>query len=135
MPALVKGKELDPNRFFKKEDDMNQDIQKFRELLLTDTEFQQKLQAASEAYTGDQSEEAVFNAVLVPIAAEYGITATFEEFHTYISGLDGAEMSKDELQQVAGGDKYTTSSLTCDGVGIGFGTDENGECIVIGVYD
>lgn len=118
---------------------MNQDLQKFRELLITDTDFQQKLQAAAEAYTGDQTEEAVFNSVLVPIASEYGITATFDEFKEYMEKLNSdAEMSKEELSQVAGG-KANGGGLggaLCYGAGIGFGaaagSKSGGGCVVVG---
>ena len=59
------------------------DIIKFRELLLTDTEFQEKLRKASEAYKGEKDEKAVFDNVLTPLAKEYGLSATYEEFREY----------------------------------------------------
>lgn len=118
---------------------MNKDLEKFRELLLTDEEFQKKLQAAAVAYTGDQTEEAVFNNVLVPIASGYGISATFDEFKDYISSLnDDAEMSKEELSQVAGGkiNGGGVGATECAGIGIGFGasagSESGGGCVVIG---
>ena len=117
---------------------MNHDLEKFRTLLLTDTDFQKKLLAAAETYAGEWTEESFFNAVLVPIASEYGITATFDEFKEYKSGLENAEMSKDELQQIAGGklDGGGAGYTSCDGVGFGFGATGSagggGACFIIG---
>ena len=47
---------------------MNEGIKKFEELQRTDETFQAKLKAAVESYTGENTEEAVFNGVLVPVA-------------------------------------------------------------------
>ena len=58
---------------------MNEGIKKFEELLKTDEAFQKKLADAAQAYNGEMTEEAIFNNVLVPIASEYGITATIDE--------------------------------------------------------
>lgn len=111
---------------------MNKDLEKFRELLLTDTEFQKKLQAASEAYTGDQTEEAVFNNVLVPVASEYGISATFDEFKAYMENLNSdTEMSKEELSQVAGGTKGY-GAAACAGIGAGWAVNSDTGCWWIG---
>ena len=111
---------------------MNEGLKKFRELLLYDKEFQGKLKAAAESYTGEQTEEAVFNGLLVPLAAEYGVTATFTEFKTYMESLsDNSEMSREELTQVAGGDKGFGGTL-CKYIGIGGGATSNGGCLGIG---
>lgn len=97
-------------------------IEKFRELLLTDVAFQKKLQAAVEAYTGEQTEKAVYNNILIPLAGEYNITATYDEFKDYMEKLSDAEMSKDELAQVAGGGKGQGAGVVgCFGVGMGVG--------------
>ena len=115
---------------------MNKDLEKFRELLLNDKDFQNKLQTAMENYNGEQTEEAAFDAVLVPLAAEYCITATFSEFKDYISGLDSSEMSQDELSQVAGGGKGY-GAIACELYGLGFGfTDGSlagGACFIGGM--
>ena len=85
---------------------MNDGFNKMKELLLSDEEFRGKLKAAYEAYKGDQTDESVFNEVLVPLAAEYGITATYDEYKEYIRSVpDDEELSPEELDQVAGGDK------------------------------
>ena len=116
---------------------MNKDLEKFRELLLTDQEFQQKLQDAAEAYTGPQTEETVFDSVLVPIAAEYGITATYDEFKVYMESLNNdTELSKEELSQVAGGGKGG-GAVVCIAVGVGGGggggNGTGGGCAGIGI--
>ena len=109
---------------------MFEDIRKFEELAKTDEEFQQKLKARLEAYTGEPNEESVFNNVLVPLGEEYGISATFEEFKQYIEGLKNAKDEKisfDELEQVAGGKGREDGStagggvVACSGVGLGLG--------------
>jgi len=83
---------------------MNNGLEKFRELVLTDKEFQTKLKNSLKVYNGEQTEEDVFNTVLVPLAAEYGITATYEEFHTYIEELaNDQELNTDEIAQISGG--------------------------------
>ena len=119
---------------------MNGGLKKFRELLLTDKEFQKKLRNYMEEYTGEQTEEAVFNAVLVPLAAEYNITAPFDEFRAFILSMSDDEMSRDELQQIAGG-KTAVSGAGASGcyyVGIGIGGIEvdpsnyGSFCVVIG---
>ena len=116
-----------------------ENLEKCRELFLTDEKFQKKLKAAAEAYTGEQTEEAIFNSILVPLAAEYGITATFDEFKDYIASLNnGAEMSKDELCRIAGG-KVNGGGVginQCNYVGLGLGvvasSESGGVCVLIG---
>ena len=119
---------------------MNEGLEKFRELLLTDETFQKKLQDAAASYTGEQTEGAVFNNVLAPLAAQYGIRATYDEFKEYIVNLSTQEMSSEELAQVAGGDKFNGGGVgfaTCKGIGggAGGGAGENsgGACLIIGV--
>ena len=116
---------------------MNKDLVKFRELLLTDQGFQSKLKDAASAYTGEQTEEAVFNNILVPVAAEYGIAATYEEFKDYIKELSDSEMSKDELIQIAGGKTGGLGIAGCyvigGGTGAGAGSGSGGVCLLFGV--
>ena len=82
---------------------------KFIELMHTDETFQSKLKDALSSYTGEQTPEAVFNNVLSPLAKEYGISISFEEYIKSIS-----ELSDDELDQVAGGAGRTS---TCKLIG------------------
>ena len=115
------------------------DILKFRELLLTDADFQEKFKKAAEAYTGEKDEKAVFDNVLVPLAREHGLSATFEEFKEYAAsfsrGADG-ELSEDELSQVAGGKGSGGKGLfVCAIMGAGFGNtgNPNDNCFFIGM--
>jgi len=116
---------------------MNEGIKKFEELLRTDESFQAKLKAAVEAYTGEEDKETVFNSVLVPLAEEYGISVSYEEFIDYISNLaDTVEMNKEELMQIAGGKGGGVGAGKCFGVGVGWGyaigDDGAVGCIIIG---
>lgn len=113
---------------------MNEGLQKFRELLLTDEAFQQKLKAALETYNGEQTEEAVFNSVLVPLAAEYGLFATYDEFRDFVS--EDQKMDNEELAQIAGGKTGGIGKNSCLGIGIGIGAGggdgSGGVCFAIG---
>ena len=114
------------------------DIQKFADLIRTDETFRNKLKAAADAYTGEQTEEAIFNNVLTPVAKEYGISATFDEYKGYIERLSDQELSKDELAQVAGG-KISGGGIgvfDCKvlglGAGAGGGSGAFGFCVILG---
>ena len=125
---------------------MNEGFDKFRELLLTDAEFQAKLGAAAESVDSGMTEEEVFSNVLTPLAAEYGITATFSEFKAYVKSLSESTdpMSPEELEQVAGGEGKGAGVSACyAAIGVGFAggsdfydddPDKNryAGCIVIG---
>jgi len=114
---------------------MNEGLRKFDELLKTDAAFQEKLKAAVESYTGEKTEEAVFEAVLVPLAKEYGITASFEEYKEYVSGIsnDDRELSEDEINQVAGGSKGAGLGFSlCYGWGLGIGSADGSKCLGVG---
>ena len=113
------------------------DISKFRELLLTDADFQEKVRKAAEAYKGEQDEKAVFDKLLTPIAEEYGLSATFEEFKEYTEAFtDGAasELSDDELSQVAGGKGFGAAACAKAGIGIGYASKGgiSGACFIFG---
>jgi len=117
---------------------MSDGIKKFEELARTDEVFQQKLQDALASYTGEQTEEAVFANVLSPFAAEYGISATYDEFKEYISNQNNMELSRDDLSQIAGG-KVSGGGLViqrCEifgfGAGAGGGSGAGGACVGIG---
>jgi len=118
---------------------MKEGLEKFRKLLLTDQDFQNKLKEASMNYTGEQTEEAIFNSVLVPLAAEYNITATYDEFMEYSSNLSNQELSSDELSMVAGGkpDGGGFGMTQCTGAGGGLGAAGSsaggGVCVFTGL--
>ena len=104
------------------------DLVKFRDLLSSDPEFREKFKKAAQVYSGEQDEKAVFDNLLLPLTKEYGLSATYEEFKSYIGTFAGdaeSELSEDELSQVAGG-KNSGYGL-CFGVGGGdlFGTSED----------
>lgn len=83
-----------------------EDLLKYRDLLLNDSDFQKKFLAAAEKYDGDRDEKAVFDKVVLPLGKEYGLSATYEEFKEYtdtFASKASAELSEDELAQVAGG--------------------------------
>ena len=117
---------------------MNADIRKFEELMKTDPETQAKLQEAAERYQGEISDEkALFENVLLPVANEAGLSATYEELQEYMGSVKGqseGELSEEELSQVAGG--KNSGIGICAGIGIGdlFGTEDSSYrmCEVIG---
>ena len=120
---------------------MNEGISKFKELLLTDKEFQAKLKTAAENYDGEQTEEAMFEGILIPLASEYGISATLDELRDFQKSFNDSEMNSDELQQVAGASKgdwetYGFGGTLCIYGGVGIGGSGGGGsqsgCLVIG---
>ena len=117
---------------------MNKDLEKFRELIMTDESFRNKLNDRVEAYHGEQTEEAVFNNVLVPVLEEYSITITMEDLEEYASSMVNIDI-EDELAQVSGGESsaYGIFGGTCIGAGVGlggsFGKDGGLICVMIGV--
>ena len=118
---------------------MNEGIKKFEELMKTDESFQAKLKAAAETYDGEKTDEAVFNGVLVPVAKEYGISASYEEFKEYMETLASTDeiMDKDELNQIAGGKGRGFGAAVCYGVGIGVGGgggDDGGFACFVGGF-
>ena len=119
-------------------DKMTEGIKRFEELLKTDEEFQKKLQDAVAAYTGENTEEAVFDNVIVPFAAEYNISATFDEMKAYIDEMNAREMDPDELAQVAGGTGKgggivaTGCFYVGGGLGAGGGSESGAVCVGLG---
>ena len=120
---------------------MNEGLEKFAELMKTDEEFQNKLKTAAEAYSGDKNDvKAFFEAVLVPLGQEYGISATYEEFSNYIEARANTEISPEEIKQVAGGKSGNGFGIgACYRVGVGIGYTGNDErsntCMVLGSGD
>ncbi len=124
-----------------------EDLLKYRDLLLNDSDFQKKFLAAAEKYDGDKDEKAVFDKVVLPLGKEYGLSATYEEFKEYtdtFAGITEPELSEDELAQVAGGKGggliWTKCMLFGFGIGVGGATEKTstgydagmGICIGIG---
>ena len=116
---------------------MNKDLEKFKELIMTDESFQNKLKDRVEAYNGEQTEEAVFNNVILPVIEEYGITITLEDLKEYAASMEDTDIV-DELSQVSGGESsaYGIFGGTCIGAGVGLGGSFGKEggiiCVVVG---
>ena len=117
---------------------MTEGIKKFAELMNTDEAFQAKLSAAMQSYKGESTPEAVYNNVLSPIAKEYGISVSLEEFNEYVSSQANKDesLSFDELEQVAGGKSGGFGLTTCAAIGVGVGggggDGAGGGCVGIG---
>lgn len=123
----------------RKKGNMNEGLKKIEELWKTDAAFQEKLNAAMETYTGEQTEQAVFEGVLAPLAKEYGVSASFEEFQEYIEKifLQDKELNDAEINQVVGGGKggglgKTWCYVIGGGAGGGAGSESGGACAFIG---
>ena len=117
---------------------MNEGIKKFAELLNTDEAFRAKLKAAADHYDGEKTEEAIFNNVLVPVAAEYDISVPYEEYREFISQAADQPLNDKEVLQVAGG-KFDAGGLGTSvcyvigtGIGGGVGKNSGGACLVLG---
>lgn len=112
---------------------------KFQELVTTDEKFREKLQTAIENYKGEQTEEAIFEQVLVPLAKEAGFSATYKEFQEFKESFANKEASEEELGQIAGGkDGNGAGATACLGIGAGAGLvgGENGNaqiCMAVGI--
>ena len=77
---------------------MTEGIKKFAELMNTDEAFRAKLNATTQSYKGEMTPEAVYNDVLSPLAKEYDISVSLEEFKEFISSQGNDEsLSLDEL--------------------------------------
>lgn len=118
------------------------DFIKFQELLNSDAEFREKFRTAVGNYTGSPELQEVFEKVILPLGEERGLSATYEEFAGYMKALSEgsqAELSEDELAQVAGGKVSAAGvgALGCQfigaGLGGGGGTDGGGICVGIGM--
>ncbi len=78
-----------------------ENVAKFEELLRTDETIKAKMDELFSAWEGDKTnDEAAFEAVVAPVAAEAGLPFTYEELK---EGADGADVDDDQLEAVAGG--------------------------------
>ena len=123
---------------------MENNVQKFVDLLQDDASLQEKLQAAIQNYSGEQTAEDVFQSVFQPIAEEKGLYFTLEDLQEFIiEKTDDSMMSKDELYQIAAGTGGFGATV-CLAIGIGggyhlkmkqddsFQADNFGCCIALG---
>ena len=107
---------------------MNQDLQKFLELLKTDKDLQEKMKASAENYTGEKSQEDVFRNLILPAAEKAGFHFSWEEYQEALKQeiSNVQKMDLDELSQVAGGDTtYGSSAAACYKIGLGAGIAVN----------
>ncbi len=121
---------------------MSGNMEKLIQLLMTDEALQQKVKAAAENYTGEQTPEAVFGAVIAPLAEEQGLPVTFEEYRALTEKARTGELSEDELLQAAGGVDVTNINggglglSGCLGIGLGLGLTAGAQggalCVVLG---
>ena len=77
-----------------------ENVARFEELLRTDEALKAKLDAAAAAFEGEATDEAVFEAVIAPLAAEAGLPFTYAEGK---EGFSAKELADSELEAVAGG--------------------------------
>ena len=103
---------------------------KFIEILNKDEELQKKVKAATEAYTGDKTDEkAVFDAVLAPVAKEAGYDFSFEDMIELAKSSGEGEISDDEAAAVAGGKAGCfIFGSAYDDPSVGVGDDGLGAC-------
>ncbi|MBO7673439.1 MAG: hypothetical protein J6S63_00360 [Atopobiaceae bacterium] len=81
---------------------MNENAEKFQQLLSTNAELRERVQAEVEAFEGNKSDDrAVFDVAIAPVARSVGIELTYDEMRDAV--LDGRELTDDELELVAGG--------------------------------
>ena len=82
-------------------------VKAFYEALQSNTELQEKVNAADAAYNGDATDKAAaVAAILIPAAKEAGFDFTAEElleFEKAAAQKSDDEISEDELEAVAGG--------------------------------
>ena len=81
----------------------------------SDEALQEKLRAATDAYTDDATDQkAIFEAIVVPLAEEAGLPFTYEEAQELASGSE--KLSLDDLDAAAGG-----ITGVCGAIGFGDG--------------
>ncbi len=115
----------------------------FVEKVKSDPELQKKLQASFDGFSGEQTEKAIFNEILSPIASEVGFSLTFEEVKQESERMRSAagQLNEDELGDVVAGRdfndiRFGAGSVDCQGAGVGLGvavsqTGASG-CLMIG---
>ena len=117
---------------------MNQDLEKFGEMLRTDPDLQESIAEAAVSHSGTLSTEEAYN-LLKPFAEAHGFHATFGEFKEYLDTINRSNdgtLSDNELEQVAGGKSRGLGATECYVVGGGLGASggdgEGGLCVGIG---
>ena len=81
-----------------------ENVERFEKLLKEDEGLQAKLASSTKAYEGAETDEAMFEGLLAPIAAGAGLPFTLDEARAYVSTC--RNLSDAELEAVAGGSTY-----------------------------
>lgn len=91
---------------------MHDKVKQLQETLDNNDELRWRLNESVAAFNGDKSDNrAVFEAIIAPIAWEAGIALTYDE--VIAVAKDGAELTDDELDAVAGGVGSVYQRVVC----------------------
>ena len=120
---------------------MENNVKKFLDAVNNDEALQKKVTQTLQAYTGEKTDKAVWEAVLQPLAREAGCDIPFEAFQAYAEEKKGVqELSPDEFAQVAGGGHdngggigITGCKVFGFGLGISAGSESGAGCLFIGL--
>ena len=83
---------------------MNNSVKLFLGKIHSDEELYARVMEESKAYTGEKTDEAVWDSIMAPIAKETGYDITLEDYKAYVNEIKASEeLSEDEMQAVAGG--------------------------------
>ncbi len=109
-----------------------ENVERFERLLKEDEELQAKLAAATKAYDGAETDEAMFEELLAPIAAGVGLPFTLDEALAHASTC--RNLSDSELDAVAGGSTYCYIVVGGSEPDAGYVDYENGgACAYVGL--
>ncbi len=116
-------------------------VMKFEELLRSSEELQAKLRSATEAFAGDKTDEqAVFEAIIAPLAEEAGLPFTYDEAKALAEA--GTSLDDEELEAAVGGGETWGGQpeSSCIFIGLGVGGDAcssehggAGACLGLGI--
>ena len=99
-------------------------------------ELQEKLKAEANQYTGEQTQEAAFEILVMPVAKETGLHFTWEEYREYLEQRV-QQLDLSEMDQVAAGSSYGFGAFGCAIVGLGAGGGggdwTGGACLAVGL--
>ena len=83
---------------------MNNNVKLFLGKIHSDEALYTKLVETSKNYTGEKTDEAIWDSVIGPLAEETGFDITLDDYKAYVDDVKASsELSDDELEQVAGG--------------------------------
>ncbi len=83
---------------------MDNNVKLFLEKIYSDDALRARIKDETNAYTGEKTDEAVWDSIMAPIAKETGYDITLEDYKAYVNEIKASEeLSEDEMQAVAGG--------------------------------